>query len=122
MTEALRAKNSVTKIPPNLVGTLLGDASIPLLRGKPRFCVKFDQTIARAKYIWHSVFYDFVGTPPRVYTRGAGARVYQSLQFQTFRHNDFKLYYDIFYPIHEYNGTSSTEPNRRKKRAKRARS
>ena len=109
-----------------LVGTLLGDASIPLDRGKPTLRVEFEQKSASADYIWHlyDIFQkpDFVGTAPRVYTRGAGARVYQSLQFQTFRHNDFKLYYDIFYLDYKDNGTSSTEPNRRKKRAKRARS
>ena len=46
---------------------------------------------------------DFVGTPPQVENkrsvRGGGARYYQSLRFQTFRHNDFKFYYDLFYPL-----------------------
>ena len=46
-----------------LVGTLLGDASIPLYRGKPRLNVKFAQKSASADYIQHlySVFYNPVG-------------------------------------------------------------
>ena len=46
-----------------IVGTLLGDASIPLHRGKPRLCVQFGQTIARAGYIHHlyDLFYNPVG-------------------------------------------------------------
>ena len=51
-------------------------------RWKPLLCVQFVQTIARAEYIWHlySVFYNFVGTPPRVENirGGAKARDYQS--------------------------------------------
>ena len=50
--------------PPPLVSFgLLGDASIPLDGGNPRFCVKFGQTIERAEYIWHlyNIFKDPVG-------------------------------------------------------------
>ena len=36
-----------------IVGTLLGDASMPLYRGKPKLHVEFQQTIARGLYIWH---------------------------------------------------------------------
>ena len=36
-----------------IVGTLLGDASMPLDRGKPKLHVEFQQTIARGLYIWH---------------------------------------------------------------------
>ena len=41
-----------------IVGTLLGDASMPLYRGKPKLHVKFGQCIARAEYIWH-LYYIF---------------------------------------------------------------
>ena len=46
-----------------IVGTLLGDASIPLRRGKPRLCVQFGQTIASADYILHlyDIFHNPVG-------------------------------------------------------------
>ena len=42
-----------------LVGTLLGDASMPLQKGQPVLCVKFEQNISKAGYIQHlySVFY-----------------------------------------------------------------
>ena len=69
----------------------LGYASIPLRKGKPTLRVHFKQSISKADYIQYlySVFYPFVGTPPRGRSpRGAGpARVYQSIYFQTFRHN-----------------------------------
>ena len=46
---------------------------------------------------------DFVGAPPRGRsprdTRGAGARSYQSLRFQTYAHPEFKFYDDLFYKI-----------------------
>ena len=90
-----------------LVGTLLGDASMPLQRGQPRLNVTFAQTIARADYVQHlySVFYNFVGTPPRVKNlRGGGARDRQCMWFQTYSHPEFKLYDEIFYPAHEYKG------------------
>ena len=108
-----------------LVGTLLGDASIPLDRGNPRFSVKFAQKSASADYIQHlyDLFKDFVGTPPRVQNiRGGGARNRQSLRFQTYSHSEFKFYDSIFYPApgacaparkrHEYKGL------RRKKRVR----
>ena len=53
-----------------IVGTLLGDASIPLDIGKPKvptgpptLRVRFEQNIARENYIWHlyDVFKDPVG-------------------------------------------------------------
>jgi len=78
-----------------LVGTLLGDASMPLQRGNPRLNVLFAQTIVRADYIQHlySVFYNFVGTPPRVKNiRGGGARDRKCMWFQTYSHPEFKFY------------------------------
>ena len=72
-----------------LVGTLLGDASIPLYRGKPRLNVKFAQKSASADYIQHlySIFDNFVGTPPQVLNiRGGGARDRQCMWFRTYGH------------------------------------
>ena len=92
-----------------IVGTLLGDASIPLDRGKSKLRVQFAQTIASADYIQHlyDLFKDVVGTPPRVYNiRGGGARDRQSIWFKTYSHPEFKFYDEIFYPIHEYKGCS----------------
>ena len=50
-----------------LVGTLLGDASMPLHSGKPKLYVEFKQTIGRANYIHHlyDLFQDPVGRPGR---------------------------------------------------------
>ena len=72
-----------------IVGTLLGDACMPLDRGKPRFCVKFAQKSASADYIQHlySIFDNFVGTPPQVLNiRGGGARDRQCMWFRTYGH------------------------------------
>lgn len=87
-----------------LVGTLLGDASMPLDRGRPGLRVQFAQTIARENYIWHlyDIFQNFVGTPPRVQNiRGGGARDRQCIRFLTYRHPDFQFYDDLFYPVDE---------------------
>ena len=68
----------------------------------PLFCVQFGQTIASADYIWllYSVFYDFVGTPPRVQNiRGGSARDRKYIWFRTFGNIDFKFYYDLFYKV-----------------------
>ena len=72
-----------------IVGTLLGDASIPLTKGKSKLHVKFAQNIAKADYIQHlySVFYNFVGTPPQLQNiRGGGARDRQCMWFRTYGH------------------------------------
>ena len=72
-----------------IVGTLLGDASIPLTKGKSKLHVKFAQNIAKADYIQHlySVFYNFVGTPPQLQNiRGGGARDRQCMLFRTYGH------------------------------------
>lgn len=72
-----------------IVGTLLGHASMPLIKGKPLWSVEFVQTIARSDYIWQSeydILKNFVGTPPRVQNiRGGQALAlnYESTRFQT---------------------------------------
>ena len=73
----------------------LGDACIPLRKGKPRLCVQFKQTRARANYIWHLyyLFESFVGTPPRVDN-------FREIRFRTFSHPELKFYYALFYPAH----------------------
>ena len=50
-----------------IVGTLLGNASMPLYRGKPKLHVKFEQNIASAYYIHHlyDIFPNPVGRPGR---------------------------------------------------------
>ena len=89
------------------MGTLLGDACIPLNSGNPSLRVDFIQTIARAKYIWHlyDLFEYFVGTPPRVYNiRGGGARDRKHIWFRTYAHPELKFYDDLFYLDYKYKG------------------
>lgn len=95
-----------------LVGTLLGDASIPSREGKAAYLVKFEQQIARKEYIHHlyTIFEPFVGTPPKIRNIvGGGAKDRQSIWFRTYSHSAFKFYDDIFYV---YNA----QTQRRKKR------
>ncbi len=113
-TKALREyKQTITLNPEQkevIVGTLLGDACLPLQNGKrvggaPRFCVQFEQNIA--DYVHYLYDKNFTGTPPRVKNlRGGG----QSVWFRTYGNPEFKFYDSLFYPIHEYKGS------RRKKR------
>lgn len=61
-----------------LVGTLLGDATIPKQSGLRNHNVKFEQKIANADYVNHlyANFKDFVGTGPAIRNiRGGGGAV-----------------------------------------------
>ena len=87
-----------------IVGTLLGDACMPLYRGKPTWRVEFAQTIARGNYIWHlyDIFKNFVGAPPRVQNIcGGGARDRQQIRFKTYSHPELKFYDSLFYTVDE---------------------
>ena len=82
-----------------LVGTLLGDATISK-SGSIALNVKFEQKLANKEYVNHlyEIFEPYVGTPPRVRNiTGGGAKDRQSIWFRTYRHIDFKFYYDLFY-------------------------
>lgn len=88
-----------------LVGTLLGDATIAKNK-RVAFNVKFEQKLANENYINHlyEIFEPYVGTPPKVRTITAkgsslrdGAKDRKSIWFRTYRHIDFKFYYDFFY-------------------------
>ena len=82
-----------------LVGTLLGDATIARTKGIA-LNVKFEQRLANRDYINHlyEIFEPYVGTPPKVRNiTGGGAKDRQSIWFRTYRHIDFKFYYDLFY-------------------------
>ena len=82
-----------------LVGTLLGDATIAKTK-TVALNVKFEQKLANQEYINHlyEIFEPYVGTPPKVRTlTGGGAKDRQSIWFRTYRHIDFKFYYDLFY-------------------------
>ena len=82
-----------------LVGTLLGDATIAKTKGVT-FNVKFEQKLANKEYINHlyEIFEPYVGTPPKVRNiTGGSAKDRQSIWFRTYRHINFKFYYDLFY-------------------------
>lgn len=82
-----------------LVGTLLGDATIAKTKGIA-LNVKFEQKLANREYVNHlyEIFEPYVGTPPKVRNiTGGGAKDRQSIWFRTYRHIDFKFYYDLFY-------------------------
>ena len=82
-----------------LVGSLLGDATISKSKSIA-FNVKFEQKLANEEYVNHlyEIFEPYVGTPPRVRDiTGGGAKDRQSIWFRTYRHIDFKFYYDLFY-------------------------
>lgn len=82
-----------------LVGTLLGDATISKSKSIA-LNVKFEQKLANQEYVNHlyEIFQPYVGTPPRVRNiTGGGAKDRQSIWFRTYRHIDFKFYYDLFY-------------------------
>lgn len=83
-----------------LIGTLLGDATIIKQTNKTNFNIKFEQKIFNSDYINHlyEIFEPYVGTPPRIRNiKGGGAQDRQSIWFRTYRHIDFKFYYDLFY-------------------------
>ena len=82
-----------------LIGTLLGDATISKSKSIA-LNVKFEQKLANQEYInyLYEIFEPYVGTPPRVRNiTGGGAKDRQSIWFRTYRHIDFKFYYDLFY-------------------------
>ena len=82
-----------------LVGTLLGDATISKTKSIA-LNVKFEQKLANKEYVNHlyEIFEPYVGTPPRVRNiTGGGAKDRHSIWFRTYRHIDFKFYYDLFY-------------------------
>ena len=57
------------------------------------------------------LFKDFVGTPPRVQNiHGGVTRYYKYMQFKTYRHSEFKFYYEIFYPARDPEGEGCARP------------
>jgi len=80
-----------------LIGTLLGDATIPAQRRGVLFNVKFEQSLKNREYVDHlyGIFKDWVGTPPRVRAIDDGDR--HSVWFRTYRHAAFSFYRHIFY-------------------------
>lgn len=99
----IKYKQSLTLSPCQkdiIVGTLLGDASMRLSKGKPVYAIKFEQGIQHKEYIEHlyQVFEPYCGTGPRErFVDKEETR--KSIGFTTYRHNDFIFYYNYFYEI-----------------------
>ncbi len=99
----MKYKQSLTLSPCQkdiIVGTLLGDASMRLSKGKPVYAIKFEQGIQHKEYIEHlyQVFEPYCGTGPRErFVDKEETR--KSIGFTTYRHNDFIFYYNYFYEI-----------------------
>ncbi len=96
-----------------IIGTLLGDASIPKQKNKKTYNIKFEQKLLNKEYINHLyfIFKDFVGTEPKIRNiKGGNAQDRQSFWFRTYKHNSINYYYHLF-----YNGGKKKVPKNIKK-------
>jgi hypothetical protein len=83
-----------------LIGTLLGNASIPKQKKKSTHFVKFEQKEARKVYIdyLYITFNDFVKMTPKIRViKKSLENEQRSYWFRTYRHPRFSGYYDFFY-------------------------
>jgi hypothetical protein len=83
-----------------LVGTLLGDASIPDRKNNSEYNVKFEQKYDNVQYVNHlyDIFKPWVGTSPSIREiSGGGALDRKSIWFRTYRHPAFRDFYNKFY-------------------------
>jgi hypothetical protein len=81
-----------------IIGTLLGDATMPMRGGKPVYGIKFEQGEAHKDYLFHlyEILEPFVGTSPSErYIDKAKTR--KSFWFRTYRHKQFIFYFNLFY-------------------------
>nr|YP_009424210.1 site-specific DNA endonuclease [Ulva flexuosa]AQS79875.1 site-specific DNA endonuclease [Ulva flexuosa] len=88
-----------------LVGSLLGDGYIDFHRSakQPSYYFCFAQTWHAADYVDHiyQIFKPFVGTPPKINKIGgikSDLPKRYEVRFKTYAHEEFKYYYDLFYP------------------------
>ncbi len=93
-----------------LIGTLLGDASMSLRKGKPHYSVKFEQKAERQVYINHlyDIFEPYVGAPPAprfiqnnnsISGENFENKIIKSYWFRTYEHKSLIFYYNFFYKI-----------------------
>lgn len=83
-----------------IIGTLLGDSTMGLHKGKPFYGLKFEQSVLRENYIKHLAheFQDFCGSfPQKRWIDKAKTR--QAIWFRTYRHDSFRFYFNLFYRI-----------------------
>ena len=91
-----------------LIGSLLGDGYIHFHRStkQPTYGFCLAQTWYATDYVEHmyQVFKPFVGTPPKINLIGGikqGLPNRYEARFKTYSHNEFKYYYDLFYPAND---------------------
>lgn len=79
-----------------IIGTMLGDATIPRKVGRPGKSIKFEQRINVYSYVHHlyEQFEPLVGTGPRVRYKKDGKN---SIWFRTYSHDSLLYYYNLFY-------------------------
>ena len=88
-----------------LVGNLLGDGFMVFSRTTkgPTYGFCLAQTWYATDYVEHvyQIFKPFVGTPPKISLISGikpGLPKRYEVRFRTYSHNEFKYYYDLFYP------------------------
>ena len=88
-----------------LIGCLLGDGFIVFHRTtrQPTYGFCLAQTWYAGDYVEHiyQIFKPFVGTPPKMNLIGGikpGLPKRYEVRFKTYSHEEFKYYYDLFYP------------------------
>ena len=79
-----------------IIGTMLGDATIPRKKDRPGKSIKFEQRINVYPYVYHlyEVFKPLVGTGPRVRYKKDGK---YSIWFRTYSHDSILFYHNLFY-------------------------
>jgi len=83
-----------------LVGLLLGDACLETQNGGRTYRLKIEQSTRQQAYVdhLHSLFREWVLTPPRVRTTCASnGSVTENVAFQTVSHSAFRFYSQQFY-------------------------
>lgn len=92
-----------------IVGTMLGDGTMGYRGDKPRYAMKFEQSMEHEEYIFHlfEVFRNYVGTGPRIrfLSRNKDEIIPKSIWFRTFIVDEFKFYWDLFYGVSEVSPT-----------------
>lgn len=80
-----------------IIGTMLGDATIPRKQGRAGKSIKFEQRINVYQYVHHlyEVFRPLVGTGPRVRYNKKSKKY--SIWFRTYSHDSLLFYYNLFY-------------------------
>jgi len=79
-----------------IIGTMLGDSTIPRKKDRPGKSIKFEQQIKFYPYVHHlyEVFKPLVGTGPRVRYKKDSK---YSIWFRTYSHDSLLFYQNLFY-------------------------